>query len=53
LNEETQLKETYKNKYEDAKKEVQEYINISNYKDSIINTQKEVKILFKNLHEIM
>lgn len=42
LNEEVQLKETYKNKFEDAKKEVQEYINISNYKDSIINTQKEV-----------
>ena len=46
LNEETQLKETYKNKYEDAKKEVQEYINISNYKDSIINTQKEVFKLY-------
>jgi hypothetical protein len=45
LNEETQLKETYKNKYEDAKKEVQEYINISMYKDSIINTQKEVRLL--------
>lgn len=43
LNEESQLKETYKNKYEDAKKEVQEYINISNYKDSIINTQKDVR----------
>ena len=42
LNEETQLKETYKTKYEDTKKQVQEYINISNYKDSIINTQKEV-----------
>lgn len=51
LNEETQLKETYKNKYEDAKKEVQEYINISNYKDSIINTQKEVNCfnLYKNI----
>jgi hypothetical protein len=44
LNEETQLKETYKTKYEDTKKQVQEYINISNYKDSIINTQKEVFI---------
>ncbi len=42
LNEEIQLKETYKTKYEDSKKEVQDYINISNYKDNIINTQKEV-----------
>jgi hypothetical protein len=51
LNEESQLKETYKNKYEDAKKEVQEYINISNYKDSIINTQKDVrKINERNLN---
>jgi len=41
LHEEVQLKETYKNKHEDAKREVQDYINISNYKDSIINTQKE------------
>lgn len=43
LNEEIQHKETYKAKYEDAKKEVQEYKNISEYKDSIIVTQKEVK----------
>jgi hypothetical protein len=45
LNEEIQLKETYKTKYEDSKKEVHDYINISNYKDNIINTQKEVYIL--------
>jgi DNA repair exonuclease SbcCD ATPase subunit len=44
LNEEVQLKETYKSKWEDCKKELQEYINISNYKDSIINTQKDVRI---------
>lgn len=48
LNEEIQLKETYKNKYEDAKKEVQEYINISNYKDSIINTQKEAIKMYED-----
>jgi len=42
LSEETQTKETFKAKYEDAKKEVQEYKNISDYKDSIIRTQKEV-----------
>ncbi len=47
LNEEIQLKETYKNKLDDAKKEVQEYINISNYKDSIINTQKEALKMYE------
>jgi hypothetical protein len=45
LNEEVQLKETYKSKWEDCKRELQEYINISNYKDSIINTQKEVRMV--------
>lgn len=47
LGEEIQLKETYKNKYEDARKEIQEISNISSYKDSIINTQKQVNILKK------
>jgi DNA repair exonuclease SbcCD ATPase subunit len=46
LNEEIQLKETYKNKYEDAKKEISEISSISSYKDSIINTQKQVNILY-------
>ena len=47
LNEEIQMKETFKMKFEDAKREVQEYVNISTYKDSIINTQKEVDFFSK------
>lgn len=55
LDEVTQLKETYKNKYEvtflinrkpqDAKNDLKEYIDIAACKDSIITTQKEVYII--------
>ena len=46
LNEEIQLKETFKLKFEEAKKEIQEILNISNYKDVIVKSQKEVKFIF-------
>jgi len=42
LNEEIQLKDTFKAKFEDAKKEVQEYKNMMDQKDNIIQTQKDV-----------
>ena len=44
LNEEIQLKDTFKAKFEDAKKETQDYKSISEHKDSIISTQREVII---------
>ena len=46
LNEEVQMKDTYKAKYEDAKKETQDYKTISEHKDSIISTQREVNKIF-------